>query len=204
MTHLPASMNLNQKFKFLVPIASIDCPSFECPASDLVAVMTYLRDSAGYAMLADLTAVDNGPGSSPRFCGVYHVLNMETREYLRLRVDAEGDETPTLPSVTSIYSAANWHERETYDMFGITYKGHPDLRRILMWDGYPHFPLRKEFPLAGIEEEYPEEDVVERTGLVVKPAPMAGGPFVAASAGPMSAREPRGKDQSWTEQHAKD
>lgn len=197
-------MNLIQIFKSLVPVESIDCPAYRCPASELVEVLMHLRDEMRFSMLVDLTAVDNGIGSSPRFRGVYHVLSMEAREYIRITVDADGDETPVLPSVTSVYAAANWHERETYDMFGITYTGHPDLRRILMWDEYPYFPLRKEFPLAGIQEEYPEEDVVERTGLVVKSAPMAGGPFVAAPSGPMSEKEPRAKDQSWTEGHPKD
>jgi len=154
-------------------------------------------------MLADLTAVDNGEGTSPRFKGVYHVVSMERREYLRLRVDCDGDEEPKLPTLTAVYSAANWHERETYDMFGITYVDHPDLRRILMWDEYPYHPLRKEFPLAGIEDEYPEEDIVEHTGLKVKAVPMAGGPFVAAPSGPMSTREPRAKDQSWRESNPK-
>lgn len=198
-------MKLSETFKSLVRTDATDCESYLCPAQELVEVLTYLRDEQGYCMLVDLTAVDNGIDASPRFKGIYHVVSMEKCEYLRLTVDCEGDdETPTLPSVVGVYSAANWHERETYDMFGIRYVDHPDLKRILMWDGYPHFPLRKEFPLAGIEEEYPAEDVVDHTGLKVKPAPMAGGPFVAAPEGPMSEKEPRGKDQSWTEYHSKD
>jgi len=196
-------MSLTEKFKSLVQTASTDCPSYLCPPADLVEVMTYLRDKEGYCMLVDLTAVDNGVDASPRFKGVYHVLSMEKRQYVRLTVDGEGDEEPKLPSVVSVYAAANWHERETYDMFGITYVDHPDLRRILMWDEYPYFPLRKEFPLAGLEVEYPEADVVERTGLSVKPAPMAGGPFVAAPSGPMSEKEPRGADQSWRESNSR-
>jgi len=196
-------MNLSEKFKSLVKTESADCPSFLCPASELVEVMSYLKKDAGYCMLLDLTGVDNGVDASPRFKGVYHVLNMKSREYLRLTVDCVGDEQPELPSLASVYAAANWHERETYDLMGISYKGHPDLRRILMWDGYPYHPLRKDFPLAGIEGAYPEEDVVERTGLKVKPAPMAGGPFVSAPEGPMSDKEPRGLDQSWRESKSK-
>ena len=196
-------MSLSNKFKSLVQTESTDCPSYLCPASELVKVLTYLKEEDGYCMLMDLTAVDNGPEESPRFKGVYHLVNMVKCEYIRLTVDCDGDETPKLPSVSSIYSAANWHERETYDFFGITYEKHPDLRRIMMWDEYPYFPLRKDFPLAGIEEEYPEEDVVAQTGLKVKPAPMAGGPFVAPPSGPMSDKEPRAKDQSWTERNPK-
>jgi NADH-quinone oxidoreductase subunit C len=111
---------------------------------------------------------------------------------------------PVAPSVVSLWPGANWHEREAYDMFGIKFEGHPDLRRILMWDEYPYHPLRKEFPLAGIEAPLPGADVQEETGAKLIPAPMAGGPFVA-SAGEMNLTEaePRAKDQSWTERHEK-
>ena len=61
------------------------------------------------------------------------------------------NQSPSIPSVSSVFPAANWHERETFDMFGIKFSDHPNLKRILMWDDYPYFPLRKEFPLAGIE-----------------------------------------------------
>ena len=196
-------MSLADQFKSVTPKPSTDCDAFVCKASDVVKVLTYLRDKEGYVMLVDLTAVDNGIDASPRFTMVYHVLNQETKQYLRLCADCKGDENPMAPTVSSVYSAANWHERETYDMFGIRFDGHPDLRRILMWDEYPYHPLRKEFPLAGIEVDYPEADVVERTGVKVAAAPMAGGPFVAADSGPMSAKEPRAKDQSWRENHKK-
>jgi len=104
-----------------------------------------------------------------------------------------------MPSATRLWAGANWHEREAYDMFGITFTGHPDLRRILMWDGYPYFPLRKEFPLAGLDTALPDLAVAAETGATVKPAPYMGGPFVAATGGTMDAAEPRAKDQSWTE-----
>ena len=108
-------------------------------------------------------------------------------------------------SVCSIWPAANWHEREVYDMFGIQFKNHPDMRRILMWDDYPYFPLRKEFPLAGIETELPPEDteVREATDAHVIAAPMMGGPFHATPGEPMSRAEPRAADQSWTEKNPK-
>ena len=88
-------------------------------------------------------------------------------------------------------------------MFGITFTDHPNLKRILMWDEYPHFPSRKEFPLAGIETPLPADDVAEVTNANVDPAPMMGGPFVSIWRWMMSESEPRAKDESWTEQAEK-
>ena len=110
-----------------------------------------------------------------------------------------------MPSVSDVYPAANWHERETFDMFGIHFSNHPNLKRILMWDEYPYYPLRKEFPLAGIDTPLPAADVVEVTQASVEPAPMMGGPFVSSNSnsGPISNSEPRAKDESWTERKEK-
>ena len=85
-------------------------------------------------------------------------------------------------------------------MFGFKFENHPNLKRILMWDEYPYYPLRKEFPLAGIDTPLPAADVVEATNASVEPAPMMGGPFVSSGDGPMSEAEPRAKDESWTEE----
>ena len=98
------------------------------------------------------------------------------------------EEASELPTVSTVWRTANWHEREAYDMMGIRFAGHPDLRRILMWEGYPYFPLRKDFPLAGKPSEMPDVAFSD-------PAPLEGGPFVTVAGGEDStAREPRARN----------
>jgi NADH-quinone oxidoreductase subunit C len=192
------NLNLPERCRVLVPRPSSDIPAYDCPAQNVREVLTAFRDELGYEMLVDVTAAD-WDQASPRFTVFYHLLNLKTHRYLRIASDCVDDENPSIPTVADIFPAANWHERETYDMFGITFEGHPDHRRILMWDSYPYFPLRKEFPLAGHEVDLPAADVEAETGARVLPAPMMGGPFVSSQTGAMSKREPRAKDQSWTE-----
>jgi len=194
--------DLLKRFPMLAERASGDHLSYNCPPAQLVEVARFLRDEAGYDLLMDVTAID-WEKRSPRFSTVYHFYTTSAHTYLRLVCDLENDDHPAVPSLVELWPGADWHERETYDMFGIQFEGHPDLRRILMWDGYPYFPLRKEFPLAGIETDLPGADVAEETGASVLPAPMMGGPFVAQTAGPMSRAEPRAKDESWTEKMKK-
>lgn len=195
---------LKQAFPQLVERPSADHPAFSLPAGDVPMVLKYLRDSQGYDFLTDLTAIDNGEDASPRFTVVYHLYSTTGRLYLRLAADCANDSEPSIASVTSLWAGADWLEREVYDMFGITFGGHPDLRRILMWDGYPYHPLRKEFPLAGIETALPDLEVVAETGTKVIAAPMAGGPFVASSGEiNLSDAEPRAKDESWSEKNEK-
>jgi NADH-quinone oxidoreductase subunit C len=102
-------------------------------------------------MLSDLLGVDRGD-KSPRFEVIYQLLSMSTRIRLRLKVRLEDGES--VRSVTSIWRTANWAERETYDMFGIVFDGHPDPRRIYMPEDWEDFPLRKDFPLRGYKDEY--------------------------------------------------
>ena len=189
---------LKERFDYLTERESADHLAVNCPAEGLVDFCTALRDELGFDMLIDVTAVD-WDAQSPRFTGIYHFLSTSKHEYLRVAVDCPDDIHPVLPSLCDLYPAANWHERETFDLMGIRYEGHPNLRRILMWDDYPYHPLRKEFPLAGIEVPLPAADVAEQTGASLIAAPMMGGPFVSSGDGPMSQTEPRARDESWTE-----
>ncbi|MEX0692080.1 MAG: NADH-quinone oxidoreductase subunit C [Gemmatimonadales bacterium] len=103
----------------------------------------------GYNYLADLTAVEHRDGERPLEV-VYQLYAMERKVSLRVKVELPKDQALEVPSVVSIWRGADWMEREVYDMFGITFRGHPDLRRILMWETYAEgYPLRKDFPLRG-------------------------------------------------------
>lgn len=195
--------DLSARFPELTERASLDWPAFNLPAANLVEAMTHLRDAHGFDILVDVTGID-WDKQEPRFSAVYHLLSTRSRTYVRVVTPCEEvDDEPRVPSLVSVWPAANWHERETYDMLGIRFEGHPDLRRILMWDDYPHFPLRKEFPLAGIDTDLPDAEIEEETGVRVLPAPMMGGPFVAPQESTVRTREPRARDESWTERKEK-
>jgi NADH-quinone oxidoreductase subunit C len=181
---------------------SADWPAFNCPPDNIVDVLRFLKESEGFDFLADLTAIDHFD-KTPRFEVVYHLFSTERHEYLRVVTHCPSEGHPSCASVVSLWGIADWHEREAYDMFGIHFEGHPDLRRILMWDGYPYHPLRKEFPLAGKEVEFPDADLAEVTGKKVDPAPMMGGPFHASQTGSMVDREPRADDESWNEHNVR-
>ena len=190
-----AFLNLNHQTDYL---------TLDCPAEDIVEFAKCLRDEETFDLLVDLTAIDHGTDADERFSVVLHLYSRIHRNYLRIHSSCGSEcESPQFPSLSEIFPAANWYERETYDMFGIIFTDHPNMKRILMWDEYPYFPLRKEFPLAGIETDLPADDVVEVTQAEVEPAPMMGGPFVAAEQGFMSESEPRAKDESWTEKKEK-
>ncbi len=180
-----------------------DCLTVECSCENLVTFITCLKNDEGFELLVDLTAIDHGDGTDFRFSTVIHLYSLVHSGYLRVHSLCLNNDEPVMPSVSSIYPASNWHERETFDMFGIRFSDHPNLKRILMWDDYPYFPLRKEFPLAGIDTPLPADDVVEVTQASVEPAPMMGGPFVSPSTGSVSDSEPRAKDESWTERNEK-
>lgn len=193
---------LMEQFDCLSERSSSDHPAVNCPSDHLIEVCRVLRDSYNFDLLIDVTAID-WDVATPRFTGIYHLYSTSLQSYIRIASDCPDNIKPSLPSLVSLYAAADWHERETYDLMGIHYEGHPNLKRILMWDAYPYHPLRKDFPLAGIETELPAEDVAEQTDVKVAAAPMMGGPFVSSGDGLMSQTEPVAKDESWNEKEAK-
>lgn len=109
--------------------------------------MPFLRDKWGYRMCHDVSSVDLYPGE-PRFMVVYHLLNLDQSARFRVKCPLPGDK-PEIESVVGVWTGAEYTEREVYDLMGITFLNHPDLRRILMMDDYEHHPLRKDFPLTG-------------------------------------------------------
>jgi NADH-quinone oxidoreductase subunit C len=119
------------------------------PRQHLLATAQYLagEPSLRFSFLADVSAVDRFP-LEPRFEVNYHLLSIDRRARLRLKVKLAGKD-PSVHSVTPIWPTANWHEREIFDLFGIQFEGHPDLRRILMPDDWEGFPLRKDYPTEG-------------------------------------------------------
>ncbi len=116
---------------------------------DWVEAATCLRDEAGLSMLVALTGADRGVDTDPRFEVLGVFLDPETAERVHVTT-AVPEADPVCPTLTGLFASSNWFEREVYDMYGVTFEGHPDLRRILMWDDYEHHPLRKEFPVEGV------------------------------------------------------
>jgi NADH-quinone oxidoreductase subunit C len=126
-------------------------------ASDIVKVATFLRDDerCQFYSIIDVTAVD-WPGRERRFDVVYHLLS--PKQNLRIRVKAEVEEGTPVPSIISVFPGADWFERETYDLYGVLFTGHPDMRRLLTDYGFEGHPLRKDFPLTGfVEVRYDDE-----------------------------------------------
>lgn len=157
----------------------------EVKLGSLKAVMTRVREALGFELLLDIASLDHF-GQDPRFEMVYELTTVDDSKHLRIR--AKVGEEESVPSVVSLWPGAEWHEREVYDMMGIRFDDHPDLRRILMWEGYPFYPLRKDFPLAGRPSEMPD---VAFSGT----APLEGGPFVTSPGkGNPVTREPRSRE----------
>jgi len=150
----------------------------------LHALMAGCKMDLGYEMILDIASVDHF-GDDPRYEMVYEIAALNDSK--RLRVKAAVSEEQVVPSITDIWPGADWHEREVWDMMGIPFSDHPNLKRILMWEGYPFHPLRKDFPLAGRPSDMPD---VAFTGV----APLEGGPFVTCAGGEDTVRrEPRAR-----------
>ena len=122
------------------------------PREHIVAVCEFLKspDNFAFDFLADLCGFDRGPEEEPRFEVNYHLFSTKRHYRLRLKVLLNEDDVH-VATVTGVWRTANWHERETYDLFGVIFDGHPDLRRILLPDDWQGYALRKDFPLRGYE-----------------------------------------------------
>jgi NADH-quinone oxidoreductase subunit C len=139
--------------------------SITVKAADSLAVAQQLRDdpTLGFEQLIDLCGVDfssykDQPWDGPRYCVVTHLLSHRHNWRVRLKVFAPDDELPVVPSLTSTWNSANWYEREAFDLYGILFEGHEDLRRILTDYGFIGHPMRKDFPVTGdVEMRYDAE-----------------------------------------------
>jgi len=143
---------------------------------DYPAAALKLRDELGFAQMTDLCGVDyasygDRPREGARFAVVVHLLSMESNVRVRLRVFCPDDAFPVVPSMVEVWPAANWFEREAFDLYGIMFEGHPDLRRILTDYGFIGHPFRKDFPLSGyVEMRYdPEQKRVVYQPVTIDP-----------------------------------
>lgn len=186
MNSLESANKLREKFGELISMPAEFRGEITVNVADaerIVEVCACAKKELGFDYLADLSSIDNY-GEDPRWTIVYELYGISHGTYLRLKTSV-AEEKSELPTVTTVWRTADWHEREIYDMMGVRFRGHPDLRRIIMWEGYPHFPLRKDFPLGGKPTDLPEI-------AFTKTAPIEGGPFVTTPGGRDAIeREPR-------------
>jgi NADH-quinone oxidoreductase subunit C len=152
--------------------------TIEVAAADYLSVMKTLRDepSLGFEELTDLCGVDystygDGAWQGKRFATVVHLLSLANNWRLRVRVFADDDAFPAVDTITEVWTSANWFERESFDLFGIAYVGHPDLRRILTDYGFIGHPFRKDFPISGhVEMRYdPDQARVIYQPVTIEP-----------------------------------
>jgi NADH-quinone oxidoreductase subunit C len=178
MEALQASVEQVLGAKLVRATLAYDELSIVCKAADLMETATLLRDhpALAFEQCVDLCGVDfstykDEAWSGPRFASVYQLLSLQHNHRLRLRVFAENDDFPVVPSVVSVWNGANWYEREAFDLFGIIYDGHPDLRRLLTDYGFVGHPFRKDFPLSGhVEMRYdPKERRVIYQPVTIEP-----------------------------------
>ncbi len=164
--------------KIVRQVVALDELTIDVSASDLRDAMLAVRDNPGlrFEQLIDLCGIDyltyaEGTHQGPRFAVVYHLLSVTKNRRLRVRVFADSNEFPVVSSVVDIWPSATWFERETFDLFGIMFDGHPDLRRILTDYGFVGHPFRKDFPVSGhVEMRYdPDQRRVIYQTVTVEP-----------------------------------
>ena len=172
----PRLQKLFYAIKDLNPVERLGELTVEVGAADYRAVAQRLRDQHGFEQLVDLCGVDYGayadkPRAGPRFAVVVHLLSVQHNVRLRLRAFCADDAFPVIGSLIDVWPAANWFEREAFDLFGLMFEGHPDLRRILTDYGFVGHPFRKDFPLSGhVEMRYdPEQKRVIYQPVTIDP-----------------------------------
>ncbi len=151
--------------------------TIEVAAADMLAALRTLRDEPRlrFSIMIDLAGVDyrgiDGASDGPRFAAVYNLLSIEHNFRVRVRVFCPNDDFPALDSIIDVWPAANWFEREAFDLYGIMFQGHPDLRRILTDYGFVGHPFRKDFPVTGyVEMRYdPEQKRVIYQPVTIEP-----------------------------------
>jgi len=171
----------------------LDMPTVDVPGRDIQAVLRFLHDECAFNMLTDLSACD-WLGREPRYHVNYHLYSLDNSARMRVKVRLPDEPEPHVPTATTVYMSANWHEREVFDFFGIIFDGHPDLRRILMPDEWIGHPLRKDYPVGGVPVEYKIEPAYVGENLVSRDSrPAAGGV-------PVRLRRDRGRlsHMTWT------
>ena len=152
---------LNERFGDRVEVMpSIDMDCVKVRREDIVDVCSFLRneDDLDYDLMRDLTCVDY-INETPRFEVVYHLYSIYHGHEVRLKARVE-ESDPTIDTITSVWIGANWYEREAYDMYGVKFNGHPDLRRLLMYPEFEGYPLRKDYP---VDKEQPLFEEREET-----------------------------------------
>lgn len=165
LDQLSASLNAVFGEKIIRQTIALDEITIECRPSDYLEICQQLRDSAAlkFEQLIDLCGVDyqdygDGTYEGPRFAVVIHLLSVTLNHRLRLRVFAADEDFPILPTLVNIWPVTNWFEREAFDLYGIMFENHPDLRRILTDYGFVGHPFRKDFPMIGnVEMRYDPE-----------------------------------------------
>ena len=172
----PRLQKLFDAIKDLDPIERLGELTIEVKAADYRAIAQRLRDQHGFEQLIDLCGMDYGayadkPRVGPRFAVVVHLLSVQHNVRLRLRAFCPDDAFPVIGSLIEVWPGANWFEREAFDLFGLMFEGHPDLRRILTDYGFVGHPFRKDFPLSGhVEMRYdPEQKRVIYQPVTIDP-----------------------------------